>query len=135
MPTDNLSADPKSEARTLKSLGGVERLVNICDGGRRHARAGIGDGDGDTAPFVPWVRRFTGANEQAAALSVHGMYCIGNEISEDLADFTHHADDVLFRPISKFDLDVVIFETRPIDLKNGGEKLFAGDGFWPVGLF
>ncbi len=86
---DDAGGDPEAEAGAVEIFGGVEGLEEAGPDGRRHAMAGIGDGD---AKAGTWPSGFggvasgvVGANSEAAALA-HGIDGVGDEVIEDLAD-------------------------------------------------
>ena len=91
---DDASGDPKAEACTVEIFGGVKGLEEAALYGRRHAMAGIGDGDADAraALRILWriVRSIVSADEETTSLT-HGIDGVGEEIVKHLADVVFKA--------------------------------------------
>src|ERR1700760_3566536 len=93
--SDDTSGNPQAKSRAVEVFGCVKGLEETRFHGRRHAVASIGDGDANAMPGF-WIvggviSGVVSAYDEVATARAHGVYRIGDEIIEHLANVVFEA--------------------------------------------
>jgi hypothetical protein len=122
MPVNDFLAHPKTEACSTESLGRKERLEGLCQSLRRHSWAIICNGQKDSVSPRSIVSVST-AKKKTATRSMHGVYCVRDQVAQHLANLSLKATD---RTLAETPLLYPNVRIQDASLKDGKDAFYQG---------